>query len=122
MLATLYKDERCQQLPAFNILEKMYLDRLIKRSELEEFESLLQPHQKALTSDGSTILDHAVIEHNLLAASKLYNNITFAGLGALLEIPGKKCQFLYKFIAYMYDYTRHKCIRFNLFSVFSAKS
>jgi hypothetical protein len=38
--------------------------------------------------DGSPILDHAVIEHNLLAASKLYNNITFTGLGALLEIPG----------------------------------
>ncbi len=89
MLATLYKDERCQQLPAFNILEKMYLDRLIKRSELQEFESLLQPHQKATTADGSTILDHAVIEHNLLAASKLYNNITFTGLGALLEIPGE---------------------------------
>ncbi len=87
MLATLYKDERCQQLPAYNILEKMYLDRLIKRSELEEFSSLLQPHQKATTADGSTILDHAVIEHNLLAASKLYNNITFEGLGALLEIP-----------------------------------
>ena len=68
----------------------MYLDRLIKRSELQEFESLLQPHQKALTGDGSTILDHAVIEHNLLAASKLYNNITFTGLGALLEIPGEE--------------------------------
>ena len=27
MLATLYKDERCQQLSCFNILEKMYLDR-----------------------------------------------------------------------------------------------
>lgn len=93
MLATLYKDERCQQLPAFNILEKMYLDRLIKRSvELQEFESLLQPHQKATTADGSTILDNAVVEHNLLAASKLYNNITLDGLGALLEIPseGKK--------------------------------
>ena len=35
MLATLYKDERSQQLPAYNILEKMYLDRLIKRSELQ---------------------------------------------------------------------------------------
>jgi COP9 signalosome complex subunit 4 len=89
MLATLYKDERCQQLPAFSIFEKMYLDRLIKRSELQEFESLLQPHQKAITAEGSTILDHAVIEHNLLAASKLYNNITFVGLGALLEIPRK---------------------------------
>ena len=43
--------------------------------------------------DGSPILDHAVIEHNLLAASKLYNNITFTGLGALLEIPGNLQKF-----------------------------
>jgi COP9 signalosome complex subunit 4 len=34
----------------------------------------------------ATILDRAVIEHNLLSASKLYNNITFEELGALLEI------------------------------------
>ena len=46
-----------------------------------------QAHQKAITADGSTILEHAVIEHNLLAASKLYNNITFEGLGLnLLEL------------------------------------
>jgi len=92
MLATLYKDERSQQLPCFNILEKMYLDRLIKRAELFEFESLLQTHQKATISDGSTILNHAVVEHNILAASKLYNNITFSGLGALLEIPPEKAE------------------------------
>lgn len=46
MLATLFKDERCQQLPAYSILEKMYLDRIIRRSELQEFESLMQTHQK----------------------------------------------------------------------------
>ena len=94
MLATLFKDERCQQLPAYSILEKMYLDRIIRRSELEEFEALLQPHQKACTTDGlgSTILDRAVIEHNLLSASKLYNNITFEELGSLLEIPPVKAE------------------------------
>lgn len=94
MLATLFKDERCQQLPAYSILEKMYLDRIIRRSELQEFEALLQPHQKACTIDGlgSTILDRAVIEHNLLSASKLYNNITFEELGALLDIPPTKAE------------------------------
>ena len=35
---------------------------------------------------GSSILERAVTEHNLLAASKLYNNITFTELGALLEV------------------------------------
>lgn len=49
MLATLFKDERCQHLPAYSILEKMYLDRIIRRSELQEFEALLQLHQKAST-------------------------------------------------------------------------
>ena len=92
MLATLYKDERCQSSSCFNILEKMYLDRLIKKSELTEFETLLQAHQKAVMSDGMTILEHAVIEHNLLAASKLYNNITLEGLGQLLEIPPEKAE------------------------------
>ena len=76
-----HQDERCQQLPAFGILEKMYMDRIIRRRELEEFAALLLPHQMAKTSDGSTILDRAVTEHNLLSASKLYNNISFEELG-----------------------------------------
>jgi COP9 signalosome complex subunit 4 len=92
MLGTLFKDERCQNLPAFGILEKMYLERIIRKAELIEFGTLLQPHQKAMTADGSTILERAVVEHNLLAASKLYNNILFSELGALLEIPQDKAE------------------------------
>lgn len=92
MLATLFKDERCQNLPAYSILEKMYLERIIRRSELQEFEALLQKHQKSSTLDGSSILDRAVFEHNLLSASKLYNNITFVELGALLEINSTKAE------------------------------
>lgn len=53
---------------------------------------MLQQHQKATTVDGSTILDRAVFEHNLLSASKLYNNITFVELGALLEIQPDKAE------------------------------
>lgn len=68
-LATLFKDERCQQLPSFNILEKMsaihltwwffilhrYLERIIQPSELEDFAILLAPHQKATTGDGNVL-------------------------------------------------------------------
>uniref|UniRef100_A0A8C6T379 COP9 signalosome complex subunit 4 n=1 Tax=Neogobius melanostomus TaxID=47308 RepID=A0A8C6T379_9GOBI len=94
MLATLFKDERCQQLAAYGILEKMYLDRIIRGNQLQEFAAMLMPHQKATTTFflGSSILDRAVIEHNLLSASKLYNNITFEELGALLEIPPAKAE------------------------------
>ena len=52
LLATLFKDERCQKLPAYNILEKMYLDRIIRTNQVKQFESILLPHQKATTSDG----------------------------------------------------------------------
>jgi len=34
----------------------------------------------------STVLDRAVMEHNVLSCSKIYNNITFAGLGTLLDL------------------------------------
>lgn len=52
MLARLYKDERCQHLPAFSVLQKMHLDRVIRRPEVEEFSALLLPHHKAVTTDG----------------------------------------------------------------------
>lgn len=53
MLATLFKDERCQQLAAYGILEKMYLDRIIRGNQLQEFAAMLMPHQKATTADGT---------------------------------------------------------------------
>ncbi|TPX46898.1 hypothetical protein SeMB42_g03530 [Synchytrium endobioticum] len=43
-------------------------------------------------SDGTTVLDRAVIEHNVLSASKLYNNIQFCELGSLLNISAEKAE------------------------------
>lgn len=86
MLANLYKDERCQQLPSFKILEKMYLDRIIKRGDLQLFAAIIKPHQQAIGADGLSVLERAIIEHNLLSVSKLYKSVTFAELGRLLEI------------------------------------
>lgn len=87
LLATLYKDERAQRTPHFGILEKMYLDRVLRRAEVTEFAAACKPHQLAMLADGqTTVLDRAVIEHNLLSASRLYNNITFDELGQLLHV------------------------------------
>ncbi|KMZ75105.1 hypothetical protein ZOSMA_119G00040 [Zostera marina] len=47
-------------------------------------------HQKALLPDNFTVLDRAIIEHNLLSASKLYTNISFEELSALLGIDPQK--------------------------------
>jgi len=75
-----------------SILEKMYLERILRKPEVERFAKELKPHQMAVLSDGSTVLDRAVIEHNLLSASKLYKNITFAELGQLLSISPDKAE------------------------------
>jgi COP9 signalosome complex subunit 4 len=50
------------------------------------------PHHLALLPDGSTVLDRAVMEHNLLVASKLYLNISFSELGSLLGISGDRAE------------------------------
>ncbi|PHH72477.1 hypothetical protein CDD82_5966 [Ophiocordyceps australis] len=86
MLARLYKDERCSQLDEFGILEKMLLDRLLTPAEVEKFAQGLQPHQLAKMADGSTVLQKAVVEHNLVGVSRLYANIQFEALGHLVDL------------------------------------
>lgn len=92
VLATLYKDERCTRLPMFAVLEKVYKDRILRQSEVQSFAATLSEHQLALLPDGSTVLDRSVTEHNLLAASRLYENITFEELGRLLGVPSAKAE------------------------------
>lgn len=87
-LARLYKDDRASTLDEYGILEKIFLDRLLDPSEVKAFSEQLQPHQLARRSDGTTVLDKAVREHNLLGVSRLYNNIAFDSLGELLGVDG----------------------------------
>lgn len=110
VLASLCRDERTTQLRNHTILTKMFLDRILRPDEIKGFEQSLKPHQLAsipqTTNDRlaasramdkpdtgaskrtgpTTVLDRAVMEHNLLACSTIYNNITFSGLGALLDV------------------------------------
>ncbi|XXG98811.1 hypothetical protein Hte_005141 [Hypoxylon texense] len=83
-LGRLFKDERAPHLDEFGMLEKMFFDRLLAPAEVDKFARGLAPHQLALTADGSTVLARAVVEHNLLAVSRLYLNVDFASLAAVL--------------------------------------
>ncbi|KAI9647332.1 hypothetical protein NHQ30_003717 [Ciborinia camelliae] len=91
-LGRLYKDERVAGLDEFGILEKMFLDRLLTPDEVSKFAEGLAPHQLAKTQDGTTVLQRAVVEHNLRAASRLYNNIHFEALGDILNLDGDKAE------------------------------
>lgn len=117
LLATLHRDERSSQLPQYNILSAMFLDRIIRTKEVHQFSEMLEEHQKAklgtsgmavIVTNGDEeeeeadaegmqvtikrkkgpedVLDKAIMEHNLLSASHIYSNITFSGLGKLLNL------------------------------------
>ncbi|KAK6143380.1 hypothetical protein DH2020_023728 [Rehmannia glutinosa] len=73
-------------------LYKVYLERILRKPEIDAFAEELKPHQKALLPDNFTVLDRAMIEHNLLSASKLYTNISFGELGTLLGIAPQKVE------------------------------
>ena len=94
ILGMLCNDERCRtKVPdLYPILEKVYLERILRPAEVVAFSEQLQPHHKALLSDGSTVLDKAVVEHNMLACSALYNNIHCEELGTLLGIRASKAE------------------------------
>jgi len=93
VLGLVYKDERLSQLDAipefqshFAVLTKMYLNRIVQKRELEQFESSLADHQKAIMADGLTIVERGVLEHNMVAVSHLYTSIYFTQLGELLGV------------------------------------
>jgi COP9 signalosome complex subunit 4 len=92
MLSTLFKDERSVNLSIYKALEKMYLGRILRQEEVKSVESLLKEHHKATGHEGQTALEAAVIEHNLLASSKIYQNITMTQLGSLLGISPEKAE------------------------------
>ncbi|CAF9922493.1 MAG: hypothetical protein GOMPHAMPRED_002579 [Gomphillus americanus] len=92
LLARLFKDDRASSLPQFELLSKMHLDRLVGVDEVRAFASKLAAHQLATTADGSTVLEKAMIEHNLLAASRLYANLDFESLGHLLGLEKERAE------------------------------
>lgn len=93
VLGLVYKDERLPQLDAIpefqshsSVLAKMYLDRIVRKRELEQFESSLADHQRAVMADGLTIVERGVLEHNMVAVSRLYTSVHFAQLAELLGV------------------------------------
>lgn len=92
LLARLYKDERLQQTRDFTILQNIYLNRLLPKAAVNNFAKDLDEHQLARLSGGSTVLEKAVIEHNLLSASYLYVNISIDRLAQILNLPMSKAE------------------------------
>ena len=57
---------------------------------MENFDNVLSDHHRAITADGSTLVQRAVIEHNILSVSVLYRTVTFNNLGNILGVSPDK--------------------------------
>ncbi|TKR68634.1 hypothetical protein L596_024592 [Steinernema carpocapsae] len=93
LLTALCKDDRCTSLPAFAIIDKMFKEMIIHPGELELFEANLKDYQKK-SAGGSSMLQKAIVEQNMLAACQLYKNISFDVLGEMLGIGAEKAEML----------------------------
>jgi len=117
ILGLLYKDPRLSKLDATEnysthsvIVRKMHKNQIlflkspqIRNGEEQQVattssiirkfkESLSENHQHAITADGhATIMDRAIIEHNILAVATLYSNIYVKELAFILGMEEEHC-------------------------------
>jgi len=92
LLAKYYRDERVARLEGFSFLEALFVGRFLTKNEIEAFQGGLEEHQQKKTKEGWTQLEKASIEHNLIAAAKVYNNILLTDLGHVLGVTEEKAE------------------------------
>lgn len=70
----------------------MYKNQVLGKEELTKFESTLQPHQQAVMGDGLTIMERGVVEHNMIAVSKIYQTIYLSELALILGVSPDRAE------------------------------
>jgi COP9 signalosome complex subunit 4 len=91
-LNMLYKDDRCTKCSHFHLLEKVYFEQMLRPPDVDGLKQVLKKHQLAVGSDGLTVADKAITEHNIVSASKLYRNIRSAELGRVLNVSAEQAE------------------------------
>jgi len=100
MLGKIFGDERLFHLDNIGcfkyhipILKSMYLKRIIERDDgLINFENSLSDHHKTTMVDGLTIVQRAIVEHNIVAMSELYSSVFFSHLERFIDISPKHAE------------------------------
>eukprot|EP00698_Gefionella_okellyi_P005695 TRINITY_DN15160_c0_g1_i1.p1 TRINITY_DN15160_c0_g1~~TRINITY_DN15160_c0_g1_i1.p1 ORF type:complete len:405 (-),score=115.14 TRINITY_DN15160_c0_g1_i1:28-1188(-) len=91
VLTILYKDDFASKAVNFGILETVYHNKLVRGKAVADFAAQLKPHHTAQV-DGFSVLDNGLVQHNLLAASDIYHNMSFQQMGALLQVAPEKAE------------------------------
>ncbi|GJQ08535.1 hypothetical protein GpartN1_g326.t1 [Galdieria partita] len=92
ILAALFRDDRTHSLISFEMLQAVYMDRLLRKSHRETFAKLLNVYHLYPFQDGKDIFEQSFMEHNLSAVSKIYSNIKLDQLGDLLQVSREEAE------------------------------
>ena len=103
LIAILYNDERTKSRQFYELLQKMFVGEVIRKSHVEDFLQKLEDHQNVTMGDGYTVLEKALIEHNIVVISRIYMNIRFDELGNFLGINQEQAE---DFVAKMVEQGR----------------
>ena len=92
MLAILTSDERAKSNQFYDLLNKMFVGVIVRPDDVVEFKNSLEEWQNVTMGDGYSVLDKALIEHNILMISKIYMNIRFEEIGKFLGITADQAE------------------------------
>lgn len=92
LMGLLHKEERVKSLEFYEVLNKFFNGEIIRQEHVKEFRKSLEEHQNVTGTDGYTVLDRALIEHNIVVISRIYMNITFTELGNFLGIKPSQAE------------------------------
>jgi len=88
VMGTIMNDDRISQINprVSSMLDRMFNDRFVSSKDAQEIEAMLEDHQKSIMSDGNTIFQRAVREHNINASQRVYSSISFVSLARQLTM------------------------------------
>ena len=92
MVAILTSDERAKSNQFYELLNKMFVGVVVRPADVTEFKASLEDWQNVTMGDGYTVLEKALIEHNILMISKIYMNIRFEEIGKFLGITADQAE------------------------------
>jgi PCI domain len=75
-----------------DMLQRMNSGQFITIQDVNSFELCLTTHQKATDREGMTIMQKVMLEHNMLATSKVYKSISLDSLAKRLGVDTKKAE------------------------------
>lgn len=92
LLAQLLRDPRTADLALGPALRRVADRRIVRGDMLELLRSNLAAHQLQKRGTSESVLDEAIVEHNIYAASRVYSAITIASLAELVQRTPDECE------------------------------